>query len=101
MPENALTDDERAAADAQNAGADIDRAWEVELGAKIDGEAGDDEPATGRREFQLLIVKKGDAPGLEEGGEDGVVDVALTVGVVVAQLVVGPDLVANPLGCRR
>lgn len=72
------------AADGSDARADLDDAWPLNLGAKVDFEAGDDEGAASLDERRRRIVKQLDAAGFEQRREHGVVDVSLTIGVRVA-----------------
>jgi uncharacterized protein (TIGR02118 family) len=99
--EHALAQAEGAAADGEHARADVDGAGIEELGAKIELEAHDDEVGVGREKLQALVIKEAHSPALAKGGEDGVVDMALPVGVAVAQPVGGPDAVGPALDRRR
>src|SRR6185437_15079365 len=92
--EDALADAEGAAADGEDACADIDRPRIIELGAEIELEAHDGEFSIAAQ-VELLIIEEADAAALAEGGKDGIVDVALPIGIAVAQRVRRPDGVSR------
>src|SRR6185312_17139277 len=88
--EDALADAERAAADRQDAGADIDRPRIIELGAEIELEPDDGELGVAAQ-VELLVIEEANAAALAEGGENRIIDVALPVGIAIAQRVRRPD----------
>src|SRR6185437_3697745 len=99
--ENALSQAEGALADRQHARADINRAGIEEFGAEIELEPDNDEISVGSAQVQLLVVEEADAPALAESGEDRVVDMALAVGVAIAEVVARPDRIGGARGKRQ
>src|SRR5690348_10128703 len=88
--EDALADAEGAAPEGEDPRADIDRAGIVKLAAEVELEADDGEFGVAEQ-IELVVIEKADAAALAEGGEDGVIDMALPVGVAVAQRIRRPD----------
>jgi len=97
--EHAMLDPPRCPADRDQAGSDIDRARPEQLGAEIDLDPRHEEAGAAMVRVERFVAHEFDAAGLGEGGEDGVVDMALAVGVAQAQLIDGPALEGGAL-CR-
>ena len=87
--EDGLFELDRAAPDARHARADLHRAGPEDLVAEVEYELRDDELASGRGQRVVRREEHLDAARFQVRGEDSVVDVALAVGVAVAELVGG------------
>ena len=77
------------ASDRSNPGADIDASRPIDLAQIIHCDAGNDKCAIVTCKRLVAVIEKFDAAGFKHGGEHGVVDMALAVGIRITQFLVG------------
>ncbi len=88
--EQPLTEGEGRAAESFHDRADLDAIAPMDLGAKIERQADDDELAAGWGKGGVFAVEQADPAAFAKGREHRVVDVALAVGIAVAGTLLAP-----------